>query len=230
MTELLKFKLETREKLYFKKFKYKTSIKAPLLFYLHGIKSFSSFKARCEDARISAWDRLGPYHDTRVDPIPTAKEYEWYEKIIEFRAMFVELGNTTRIENRTLSFYTNDVLLLKHLYTLYPSLTISEIDLSPTGVIYFKRHDPPATNRTYLKSKIVTNEEKKELLDYFNRTPSIYPSRALASWINYPSSYGISYSSQSHFVDYDYEGTQMMLHLLFPNLVGKSYKLEKKPA
>jgi hypothetical protein len=109
-------------------------------------------------------------------------------------------------------------------------LTISEIDLSPTGVIYFKRHDPPATNRTYLKSKRVTNEEKKELLDYFNRTPSIYPSRALASWINYPSSYGISYSSQSHFVDYDYEGTQMMLHLLFPNLVGKSYKLEKKPA
>jgi hypothetical protein len=129
---------------------------------------------------------------------------------------------------------------LNYLHTLKaidPSLTVkfTEVQKSNfTGVKHFVR-EPKHKYRVYMKSRRIESgfvSEWKELLD---RIDGLHPSPGLRYWLdNYDMtqpSWGWRYrwSSASFFIDYDDESTLSYLALMHGEILGKRYKLEKRP-
>ena len=83
-----------------------------------------------------------------------------------------------------------------------------------------------------MKSKRVSDGFSNELNNLFSRSTSLHPSPALKHWAKTPyDSYAWRqrWTSSSHFIDYDDESTLSYLALIHGDMLGKRYKLEKRP-
>jgi hypothetical protein len=92
-------------------------------------------------------------------------------------------------------------------------------------------NDPPNKYRVYLKSRRVADTFVDELKELLQRTPTLRPSTALKSWLTGSNrfSWRYKFSSASHFIDYNDESTLSYLALIHGEMLGKKYKLEKRP-
>ena len=143
-----------------------------------------------------------------------------------------------RIEGDVVAAFSSDLALLNTLQNLNTSLEIDYTQVQRSafiGVKYFV-NQPKHKYRVYLKSKKVENEFAKDLHELFKRTKGLYPSIALKYWAkdsagsnSIQRSWRFRYSSASHFIDYDDESTQSYIALMHGNMLGKRYKLEKRP-
>lgn len=152
------------------------------------------------------------------------------EEVINIKNSLIGSDVRYRTENDNFSIYTNDEQLILTLSS-NKNWIVEEIEASPAGIKYFKRN-PPAKFRTYLTNNKVDPSFTNEMLDYLSRTTDIEPSNAFYDWLHRGRRYNYKYCwlSSSHFVDYDDEKNLMMMHLMFPGAIGKTYKLEKKPS
>ena len=68
------------------------------------------------------------------------------------------------------------------------------------------------------------------MIDYLDRTTDMNASDALYTWLKRgrKNTYSYCWLSSYFYVDYDDEKNLMMMHLMFPGAIGKTYKLEKK--
>ena len=141
-----------------------------------------------------------------------------------------------RIEYNTLAVFSNDLSVLKDIEKEIGSGYDFDYTQSQTsqyaGIKHFV-NDPPHKYRVYLKSRRVEDNFHVELRDMFKRQPSLHPSSALTRWLNNDGKrYGIWYfrwTSAAHFIDYDDESTLSYLALMYGEVLGKKYKLEKRP-
>lgn len=156
------------------------------------------------------------------------------EKLI--RAIYKIKGNEKiklRLENFNLSIFSDDLSLYDDiLKCTAKNVELQEAILMPAGVIVFKKFDPPAKYRIYMSGKSVSRELKDELEQYINKNPDIKPSSVLERYISNKGMYRIFvrntfYADKIFFLNYDNEHHAMMLHILFPGMFGKNYKLEK---
>jgi hypothetical protein len=87
--------------------------------------------------------------------------------------------------------------------------------------------------RVYLKSRRVEGSFAEDLYNMFKKNKSLYPSPALKHWAKgskgNQSSWRYRFSNASHFIDYDDESVLSYLALLHGDMLGKRYKLEKRP-
>ena len=97
----------------------------------------------------------------------------------------------------------------------------------PAGVKYFTK-EPKFKYRLYLKTKRVELELRDELLDYVRRTPDLYCNLPLENWLRSTSRYKHIWMRDNCTIDYNNESVLTMMHLLFPKITGKSFKLEKR--
>jgi hypothetical protein len=143
-----------------------------------------------------------------------------------------------RIEGDTIAAFSSDLLLLKSLQNLNSDLVIdyTQVQKSPDIGVKTFVGQPKHKYRVYLKSKRVEDAFAKELNDLFSRTKGLYPSDALKYWAKSSANtlparqiWRFRYSSASHFIDYDDESTLSYLALIHGNMLGKRYKLEKRP-
>jgi hypothetical protein len=85
----------------------------------------------------------------------------------------------------------------------------------------------------YLKSRRVESSFAQDLSDLLKKNKSLLPSTALKHWaLRSKANAGgwrYRYSSASHFIDYDDESMLSYLALMHGNMLGKRYKLEKRP-
>ena len=212
--ESLKLKLDERSTLYYNKHKYRVQIFEPYVHLLRWYKSISEVKLALGD-------------ETRKN-LSVQPDFTKIRKIIKIKNMFEKLDDAAiRQEGDKITFYCNDTDLIDQIGKSIPDSTVSEVALLPAGVKYFT-NEPDHKYRVYLKSKRIQSELKSELLDYLTRTTSVTPSGALSKWMNYSVKYQHVYTQQNFFVDYDDAHTLTMMHLLFPSLIGKSFKLEKR--
>jgi hypothetical protein len=140
---------------------------------------------------------------------------------------------TVRIEGKTMAVFSNNLALLKSLENISTKLLVdyTEVQCSPfVGVKYFTS-EPKHKYRVYLKSKLVESNFAQNLRNTVTRTKDLYPSNALKKWYNSQirSQWKFRYSSASHFIDYDDESSLSYLALLHGDMLGKKYKLEKRP-
>ena len=74
---------------------------------------------------------------------------------------------------------------------------------------------------------------REDFNDTLKRQSQLNPSSALRIWMSKDSKrYGLwtfRYTSAAHFIDYDDESTLSYLALMHGEVLGKKYKLEKRP-
>jgi len=130
---------------------------------------------------------------------------------------------TYRSENSTVSVYTSDLVLAKEFADTLSVGLLTQVNPMPTGVMLFKR-EPPAKYRAYATNNKMTPDFKESFVAYLERTPDVKPSSSFKN--SFTRRY--NYLWDKYYVDYDDEKNLMMMMLMFPGLIGKKYKLEKK--
>ena len=141
-----------------------------------------------------------------------------------------------RIESNIVAIFSNSLSELKALENVignqydydYTQVQTSEY----AGIKHFV-NEPTHKYRVYLKTKRVEDNFHIELRDTMQRMKTLYPSPALKRWLaNDGKRFGIWYfrwASSAHFIDYDDESTLSYLALMHGEVLGKKYKLEKRP-
>jgi hypothetical protein len=143
-----------------------------------------------------------------------------------------------RIEGDVVAAFSSDLSLLNTLQNLNTNLEIDYKQVQRSAFIGVKTfvNEPKHKYRVYLKSKRVEEAFAKDLNDLFKRTKELYPSHALKYWAKSSANtlparqiWRFRYSSASHFIDYDDESVLSYLALMHGDMLGKRYKLEKRP-
>jgi hypothetical protein len=197
----LKLKVEIRPSLYYKKYKYRALIKIP---------NARGFPTR--------WGRSVPGHKEMLTTIRT------------FIGENIE-GNSCRYTYSGISFYSNDLDAVNAFYALSSthSKEIFEAEIGPQGIKIFKK-DPPAKYRAYLKDKKIESTVRDELCEFFVNNTKLKPNGPLYRFVRPENTYRFShtwiYSGQ--YFDYDDPAILTYMTLLFPGIIGKTYKLEKQ--
>jgi hypothetical protein len=160
--------------------------------------------------------------------------YDNILSFLEFRTKYTKNKEVSvRIEHSTASVFSNDLSLLKSLETIISGAKFEYTQVKEVGVVgtKFFVNAPKHKYRAYLKTKRISDSELKDLADLVNRATSVFPSKALVSWVNKerPYWYNYNYCSSGYFFDYDDESTLSYLAMMLGELLGNRFKLEKHP-
>ena len=220
-----------KTQLYFNKYSYKASVTTTGIYWVGSAKTMADFTQLVLD-RYTEWDtHKSRYpHGWYREPVPlSSHNLDLIEQVIDIKNSLKGCDVRFRHECETFSLYTNDEKLIQRL-AKDKNWSIEQVSVSPAGIKYFKK-EPPAKFRAYMTNNRVKAEFCPEMIEYLNRTPDLLPSNALYQWLHRRSSYNHTHVWlwSNYFIDYNDERNLMMLRLLFPEAIGKTYKLEKKP-
>ena len=211
-----------REKLYFNKYMYRGVFETKHLYYIYDAKNIDEYRSNLSQARDNSvrysW-RRAIVDDTKID-------FDLIEKIITFKRKYSGKNITFRCEGDKLAVFTNDPKVVSEIPTIQLDASLAQIVLSPTGVKYFK-NTPPSKYRVYLRDRKITEETRDLLRDFCNRDIA-KPCDSLTRSLKSTSTWKWSYVHKGHFIDYEDDTTLSYMGLMFPELIGKTYKLEKK--
>ena len=141
-----------------------------------------------------------------------------------------------RIEGDTVAIFCNDLSKLQAIAQEFGPMydpDYTQVQTSQyAGVKHFVE-EPKHKFRIYLRSKRVEDGFLDEFKETISRQKTLHPSNALKRWMNRdPKRWGIwhfRWTSSAHFIDYDDESTLSYLALMHGDILGKKYKLEKRP-
>ena len=185
----------------------------------------------CGAGSIRRMDHIKTNRDEIKENIPKLKKFlHWRNEIKKKK------NSTIRVEHNTVAVFSNDLQELRDITNIIPDI---EIDITQAqtsnfvGVRYFVRK-PKHSYRVYLKSRRVEGSFAEDLHELFKKNNKLYPCFSLKQWakgsINSQQvSWRYRFSSATHFIDYDDESTLSYLALLHGDMLGKRYKLEKRP-
>ena len=218
--------------LYFKKYSYKASIAVDGVYWIRVCDNIDRFIELVQQ-RYEEWETQKDRYPNgwyREPPSLAVHDLDLIEYIIKTKNSLNNADVRFRHEYETFSIYTNDEKFIRKIEK-HKKWEIEQVQVSPTGVKYFKK-DPPAKFRTYLTNNKVDPEFVADMKDYLKKTSDMFASNAFYDWLQRGRQYSYSYCwlHSSHFIDYDDEKNLMMMHLKFPGAIGKTYKLEKKPS
>lgn len=222
---------EYRDNTYYNNYEYRMRVSIPCVRYTWYCK-----KPEHLDDKLDG--KFKSYGHIRKEDIQTVKNnINALKAIVQLqidRKKTKTLG--LRIESSTVAVFSNDLSELKALENKignqyeydYTQVQTSEY----AGIKHFV-DEPKHKYRVYLKSKRVDDSFHGELGNLIKKMPTLYPSNALKRWLNSDGKrYGIwhfRYASSVHFIDYDDESTLSYLALMHGEILGKKYKLEKRP-
>jgi hypothetical protein len=155
-------------------------------------------------------------------------DYQDLDTLIQYIVKFQKNDKgTIRREGNSISFFSNDLALLKKAPSTISPIKIYQAEVLPAGIKYFKRK-VPAPFRVHLKEAKVNTEIKQDILSYIERTDGVEASSSLLAWLKRPHRWAHSWCSKTFFINYTDSSQLTMMHLLFPEVIGKNYKLEQK--
>ena len=128
-----------------------------------------------------------------------------------------------RNEHDTVSVYTSDLDIAKEFTNTLSIGLLTQVNVMPAGIMLFKR-EPPAKYRAYTTSNKMPTDFKESFIAYLERTPDVKPSSSFRNYF----ARRYNYLWNKYYVDYNDEKNLMMMMLMFPGMIGKKYKLEKK--
>lgn len=221
--ESFKLITEERETLFYKKYQYRASFRCSGISYTRMAKSYIEFE-RSYNSRFHKASTL------TAGQKKTIKQFiDWKNDIISKK-----LEVSFRLEGWTASIYSNDLELLETLTNFVRDFKLTEVKLlnAPAGTKYFVRQ-PKHTHRAYLNNLRIPIGDFSSLKEMLNRYEnSLFPSKTLNRWLNgrfINRSLSTVFLYGSHYIEFDDPAMLTILHLTFPDIIGKSYKLEKRP-
>jgi len=221
---------EYRDQHYYNKYEYRARFNLIGVRYTWYIKDDIQELIERLEAPATAYHRLAyEREEVRENLTVLASFLKWRNELK------MKKNSTIRIEHNTVGVFSNDLQELKNITTSIPGI---EIDLTQAqisnyiGVKHFVRK-PKHKFRVYLKSRRVEGSFAEDLHSMFKKNKKLYPSPALRHWAlgskNNQTSWRYRFSNASHFIDYDDESTLSYLALMHGDMLGKRYKLEKRP-
>jgi len=192
--------------------------------------------AKTPDEFVERLNNKGFYSLSAKDKINVINALPQLTAFIDWKMKVKKLKNhTIRIEHNSIAVFSNDLSFLQTIENEIPGIAVDYTEAQKSAYVGIKHfvNKPKHNYRVYLKSKRIEHETAKQLKDSITRTKGLYPSSALKFWVNNASinqnNWRYRWSSASHFIDYDDESTLSYLALLHGDLLGKRYKLEKRP-
>ena len=220
---------EYRDKEFYNKYDYRMRVKIPCIRYTYTCK-----KADDLDRKIAG--KFKGYGNIKKEDLKTVVDHvSALKAIIDLQSSRKDKNIGLRIESNTVALFSNDLQTLHDLKStigLQYQYNVTQAQTSEYAGIKEFVGEPKHKFRVYLKSKRVSDTFVTELSQLFARTPNLHPSNALTAWINPKTSryaWKQRYSSASYFIDYDDESTLSYLALMYGEMLGKKYKLEKRP-
>jgi hypothetical protein len=181
------------------------------------------------------------YRKVRVDIKAIVMEkINELNNFIEWRNANKKPGSVTfRLEGDTVSVYSNDLDLLLTLKDLgLVNVQMTEVKLEQFAGTKYYVNEPKHKYRIYLRGASIKDTTfVQDLHDTIKRTKELVPSKSLKDWlavyikrpIAAQNSWSYRWASSSHSIDYDSESTLSYLMLMYGHMLGKRYKLEKRP-
>lgn len=218
---MVSFKLRTehKTKLYYCKFQYKAALTIKNIGRIRDCKNLEQFIKKIE------WLISRRYVDTSY---LKSIDLDLFEKLINFRVS-VRGKIFVRLDFNKISFYSNDLNVLRNLEKQFPNIEMKFSQVIPSSddkIMHFRK-EPPTKYRLYLKSGKISMEDKsnlKDLIERYSTTENkILPSKKIKKWLENSSQW---IWNSSH-IGYNDEKTLTVLALTVPDLIGKAYKLEK---
>ena len=217
-----------REYDYYDKFKYRARFKLPGVRFTYWAKNIDEWKDRVENSRWG-FTRSKPTLQEKQTILQYAPNVE---KFLELKQLFKKNKNgIIRIEGETTAIFSNDLNFLHSLNSWTLETDYTEVQKSAIIGTKFFVKEPLRKYRVYLKSRRVDQSLNKELNELFARQKSLIPSKALKLWTTntVSSPWRSRFLSSAYFIEYDDESTLSYLALMYPDILGRRYKLEKRP-
>ena len=176
------------------------------------------------------------YHRLAYDRDSVKENIPKLEAFLKLRNSLKKKKTTTiRVEHNTVAVFSNDLQELHDIENVIPGIELDYTKVEKSsyiGVKHFARK-PNHNYRVYLKSKRVEGSFAEDLHNLFKKNKNLFPCPSLKTWAK-GSSKGVNtwryrYSSATHFIDYDDESVLSYLALMHGDMLGKRYKLEKRP-
>ena len=211
--------------LYYNKYSYKASITTPNVHRIRKVDNILDFTTIVTEQYHIYDSTRDRYPNGWYRPPPSVAEHDFYlvEYLINLKNNLLGTDVKFRHEHNTFTLYSNDISLIDQLIQNNSNWKIEKAEPSPAGVMLFKR-EPPAKYRAYTTNKMMPADFKENFVAYLERTPDIRPSSSLMSYLAGRN----IWLWDRYYIDYDDEKNLMMMMLLFPGMIGKKYKLEKK--
>ena len=219
---------EYKENTYYNKYLYRAKFSISGLCHTYNVKDSKGLVER-----VNATGYLRLRADRKAIVLENKQLLSSY---IDWRNAHKKQGHITfRLEGDTASIYSNDLELLLTLKNIPVEVEITEVKLEQfAGTKYYVR-TPKHKYRIYLKTVYI--KDKTFITDLDNtlkKSKELVPSPSLKGWLRgYKNSHLYSwryrYASGSHSIDYDNESTLSYLVLMYGDMLGKRYKLEKRP-
>ena len=221
---------EYRDQHYYNKYEYRARFNLVGVRYTWYIKSDIQELVERLEAPVTSYHRLAYERDeVRENLAILASFLKWRNDLKEKK------NSTIRIEHNTVGVFSNDLQELKDIVNCIPGIEVDYTQAQISnyiGIKHFMRK-PKHKFRIYLKSRRVEGTFAEDLHTMFKKNKSLYPSPALKHWAKGSSgnqnSWRYRFSNASHFIDYDDESVLSYLALLHGDMLGKRYKLEKRP-
>lgn len=216
-----------RPNLFFNKFVYRVNIHSvPSINWVHKCTNIHDYIAHIDD-NYRVWEETNSRRPSSWYRIPTKSEdldLLRIENLIDLINIYNDKSVVNyRKDYETLSVYTTDLKIAKIFANKLSVGIITQVNLMPSGVMLFKRQ-PPAKYRAYATNNKMPPDFKESFVAYLERTPDIRPSASLSNYFTRRN----PYLWDRYYIDYDDEKNLMMMTLMFPGLIGKKFKLEKK--
>lgn len=218
---------EYRDKEFYNKYDYRMRVKIPCVRYVYTCKQSVDL-----DHKIVG--KFKGYGNIRKEDLTTVVDHaNALKAIIDLQSARKDKNIGLRIESNTVALFSNDLQALhdlKFIIGLQYEYNVTQAQTSEYAGIKEFVSEPKHKFRVYLKSRRVSDTFVTELTQLFARTLNLYPSNALTQWISPKQRYTWKqrYSSASYFIDYDDESTLSYLALMYGDMLGKKYKLEKR--
>jgi hypothetical protein len=222
--DLLKFKTDSSKTLYFNQYKYKVCLPLTGAHLTRGISTIEKFNERVAKRN----NRINQYIQSLIhgDPLKNINS-DLIEKFMKW-----QLVNGSKLQIRLefdkVHFYSNDIPLLETILTISPNIDCYQaLDLQvPAGIKYFSKQ-PKFQYRVYLKDMLLAENDYQDLKKFhyqYEYSSEFKFSPGLTYILKNNRRYIIKY-----YIDCKTETSMTHLYLLFSNILGKKYKLEKRP-
>jgi hypothetical protein len=222
-----------REGQYYGKYEFRMRVSIPCVRYLWFCKTPEDL-----DAKLIGKSRK--YGFIRAEDKKTVSEHAAAIKALitlqTTRRQTQDLG--LRVESQTVALFSNSLQKLKDLETVIGTQYEYDYTQIQTANLIGTKHfvkEPKFKYRVYLKSKRIDASFAAGLKKIIDNNTDLHPSTALTVWLKGAlmksnlHSWRYRFCSSSYYIDYNDDSMLSYLALMHDNMLGKRYKLEKRP-
>lgn len=218
---------EYRDYEFYNKYIYRARITLPGIRFTWYVKNSDEFNKRLQQKRFGmSWSVRDDDKKALENNAPAICQF------LEFRnKLKKDKAGIVRIEGNTAAVFSNDLALLQELNKIVAkdNIDFTEVKISEFVGTKFFTKEPKHKFRIYFKSKRAPDGFIANLSQTLAQSKFLYPSKGLKRWLAQQSNWKWRYVSSGYYIDYNDESTLSYVALLYGDLLGRRYKLEKRP-